>query len=54
MRTVLVSIMAVALAVSPAWAQTWGRYVGPAFGWVDGDISDEPIAGLDVGVWVQD
>lgn len=54
MRTVLVSIIAVALAASPASAQIWGRYVGPAVGWVDGDISEEPIAGIDVGVWLQD
>ncbi|MCY4399247.1 MAG: hypothetical protein OXE96_07920 [Gemmatimonadetes bacterium] len=48
MRTL--TLLAAVLVASPAEAQSWGWYAGPTVAWVDGDLSDEPMAGIDTGM----
>lgn len=40
-------------ATAPASAQSWGWYGGPAVTWVDGDLSDKPMAGVGIGMSFQ-
>jgi len=52
MRAVPLLLMAV-FATAPASAQSWGWYAGSAVTWMDGDLSDEPMAGVDIGMSFQ-